>query len=130
MKEYIFDISKIHSLDDWWDMYIDIVKGPEHHLFGRNLDAYSDSLCGGPGCPELPCKFIFINIDKVAKETIYQITIDELKKKMQRCHYSWKPIIDLQLKLSEKGIGETIHHWILDPIMGQEQIELVIKNRL
>lgn len=128
MKEYIFDLSKIRSLNDWWDMYIQVVQGDGREYFGRNRDAYSDSLSGGPGCPEYPCRFVFTNIDKVAHEDLSKWTQQELSIKKSKCHSSWIRYIDMQMELLERGIGETLHHWIIDPVMGHKQIEVVIKN--
>ena len=128
MKEYLFDISKVSSLNDWWDMYLDVVSGDGKEYFGRNRDAYSDSLSGGPGCPEYPCRFIFINAGKVKHEEIIKWTIQELKIKKTKCHSSWIKIIDMQIELLERGIGETLHHWILDPLIGNSGIETIIKS--
>ena len=127
MKEYIFDLSKISSLDDWWQLYIDTVKGDGGELFGRNRDAYSDSLDGGPGCPEYPCKFIFINKGNVSDANLMRYTKNELEIKKSKCHSSFVPEIEKQIELLEVGIGETIHHWIIDPLMGHEGIEVVVK---
>lgn len=51
MIEYRFDLSAVRTLDDWWEQYIQIVNGEGAGFFGRNRDAYRDSLHGGPGAP-------------------------------------------------------------------------------
>ncbi|MEW8647945.1 MAG: hypothetical protein AB2563_17780 [Candidatus Thiodiazotropha endolucinida] len=127
MKEYIFDLQKTRSLNDWWDEYINIVRGEGFEYFGKNRDAYSDSIDGGPGCPEYPCRFVFINKGKITNPQLIEYTKIELEFKKTKCHPSWLPTIEAQLELLEKGIGENLHHWIIDPLMGREGIEVVVK---
>lgn len=128
MKEYTFDISKVKSLDDWWEMYIKIVQGPDWEGFGRNRDAYSDSLDGGPGCPVCPCRFVFTHMGKVQYDDLVKWTKGELTKNRQQCHPSAIPLIDKQIELLEYGKSETLHHWVLDPVLGHENIEVVVKH--
>jgi RNAse (barnase) inhibitor barstar len=128
MKEYMFDLGNIRSLDDWWTAYVETVGGDGSEFFGRNLDAYSDSLDGGPGCPVLPCRFVFLNKGKVKNQGLIMWTQEELEKKKVKCHSNWVPIIEMQLLLLKDGIGENLHHWILDPLMGHDGIEVIVKN--
>lgn len=128
MKEYVFDLSEVRSLDDWWDIYLKIVNGPGWEQFGRNRDAYSDSLDGGPGFPNRPCRFVFINVGLVGADELRRWTKQELLKKIESCHSSWVPLIEKQLELLEYGIGETLHHWIMDPVLGHEGIDVLVKE--
>ena len=51
MATFTMDGSRIRSRDQFWQEYLAIVRpeGAEH--FGCNLDAFNDSLWGGPGWP-------------------------------------------------------------------------------
>ncbi|WP_045234437.1 barstar family protein [Deinococcus pimensis] len=49
-KVIIVDCSGVTSEDEFWEAYVRDVNSP-HPGFGRNLDAFADSLWGGPGAP-------------------------------------------------------------------------------
>ena len=127
MRDYCFNLILISSLNDWWDMYTQVVRGPRWELFGRNRDAYADSLSGGPGCPDRPCRFIFTHVSALCGERVLQITRDELTRKRSDCHSSHVPNIDAQLLLLKCGIGETLLTWILQPLYGQDDIDVYLK---
>jgi hypothetical protein len=129
MREYLFDLGQVQSLDDWWDMYTGVVRGSGWELFGRNRDAYSDSLVGGPGCPETPCRFIFTNVGRLRSEDLLEYTRSELESKKTRCHPSHVQNVQAQIALLRFGIGETLLNWIIDPALGVDGIEVVVRTR-
>lgn len=52
MHEIIIDCSNVNSVEEFWDLYLKIVKPEGDMYFGRNLDALWDALAaGGPGFP-------------------------------------------------------------------------------
>lgn len=127
IREYRFDLRHVRSLEDWWDMYTAVVRGAGWEMFGRNRDAYRDSLAGGPGCPETPCRFRFTNVDGLRSEDALEYTRRELESQKSRCHTSHVSAIDSQLDLLRLGIGETLLNWIVDPPMGVDGIEVVVR---
>jgi hypothetical protein len=127
MREYYFDLGRVQSLDDWWDMYTKVVRGPGWEVFGRNRDAYWDSLVGGPGGPETPCRFIFMNVSNPRSPALLEHTRTELEAKKARCHSSHVESIEAQIDLLRFGIGETLFNWIIDPVVGVDGIEVVVR---
>jgi hypothetical protein len=128
MREYTFDLARVRSLEVWWDLYTSVVQGPDWEMFGRNRDAYSDSLGGGPGCPQTPCRFVFTNIGDVRSSELLECTIRELNLEKTRCHPSHVARIESQIDLLRFGVGETLFNWIIDPTLGVEGIEVVVRG--
>ena len=128
MREYTFDLAQVRSLEAWWDQYLIVVQGPGSELFGRNRDAYSDSLSGGPGGPQAPCRFVFTNIGGVRSDELLECTIRELNLKKTQCHSSAIGQIESQIDLLRFGIGETLFNWIIDPTLGVDGIEVVVRG--
>jgi len=128
MREYIFDGRTIHTLDDWWDAWQSVVRGPEWEQFGRNRDAYRDSINGGPCAPELPCRIVIDNSASLVKNLSIDQTRNELMKSKEHAHSSWQRIIDEQLRHLEFGRGELAHNWVIDPLIGAPGIQLVFNS--
>ena len=126
MRDYSFDLRTVRSLDAWWDLYTRVVRGPGWKDFGRNRDAYRDALAGGPGCPELPCRFVFENAP-VERGELIELTVRELRRGQDEGHPSARPLLDAQIELLGYGIGETLLHWILDPALEAAGIEVVVR---
>ncbi|HET7109707.1 MAG TPA: hypothetical protein VFI41_02450 [Gemmatimonadales bacterium] len=126
MTEYRFDLSTVRSLDDWWDQYAHVVNGKQVGLFGRNRDAYRDSLRGGPGAPEMPCRFTFTNVAALDPQSLQKSTREELERKRTKAHPANIEHIDSELRLLTYGIGETLLNWILDPPI-EAGIEVLVK---
>jgi len=126
MREYIFDGSTIHSLDDWWDAWQNIVRGPEWELFGRSGNAYLDSIGGGPGGPERPCRIVINNSTSLVNNLGIDQTRRELIRKKKIAHSSAHRNIDEQLRLLDYGQGERAYNQVIDPLIGFPGIHLVL----
>jgi len=126
MTDYHFNLSTVRSLDDWWDQYLRVVNGEGSGFFGRNRDAYNDSLNGGPGAPRRPCRFIFAQCAALDRDLALAVTRRELEHMRTRVHPTNIVNVDAQLKLLRCGIGPTILNWIIDPPI-EAGIEVVVK---
>jgi hypothetical protein len=126
MTEYRFDLSRVRSLEDWWDQYTQVVNGLGAGHFGRNRDAYRDSLCGGPGAPMRPCRFTFVNAGALSRDDVLAATTKELEQSRAKVHPTNLKNLDARLALLSYGVGETILNWILDPVI-EAGIELTVK---
>ena len=60
MKRFEVDCSSILTPAQFWDTYLAVAQPEGAHLFGRNLDAFSDALSGGPGYPG-ECELSLVN---------------------------------------------------------------------
>lgn len=60
MKRYMIDCSGIQSPEQFWDAYLAATRPMDSGMFGRNLDAFSDALSGGPGYPGV-CELCILN---------------------------------------------------------------------
>src|SRR5690606_38879737 len=57
------------------------------------------------------------NMGLVSDEELKKWTKSELLKKKEHCHPDWIPNIDKRIELLEHCMGETLHYWILEPLM-------------
>ena len=126
MREYVFNVGGLESFEDWWDLYLSVVAGVDVGFFGRNRGAYRDSLVGGPGCPELPCRFVFEGAKSLDHGNLVDMTIAELERVLTRCHPTGKGSILSEIELLRHGRGSTILDWILRPAIEAEGIEVVV----
>ncbi|WP_341909698.1 barstar family protein [Ferrovibrio terrae] len=61
MKTIYLDCRGVKSIDDFWRLYVDVMRVQTASGFGRNLDAFWDAVeGGGPGSPG-EAKLVFEN---------------------------------------------------------------------
>jgi RNAse (barnase) inhibitor barstar len=127
ISSYTFDGSRIRSLDDFWDQYQSVVAGPGASDFGRNLDAFHDSLWGDPGRPETPCKFVFEHSRKMYEAMNTEQTVRELEKMRERATPENQPYFASEIDMARKGKSPTVFFWLIDELMRHDEIEVVLK---
>ena len=113
MKEYEIDGSRFSTLDEFFDE-IDRVLQPGQ--WGRNLNAFNDSLRGGFGTPDEGFTLRWKN-HQVSRERLgHGETVRRLEKALTTVHPSHIPDLTKQLQAARAGNGPTAFDWLIEII--------------
>jgi RNAse (barnase) inhibitor barstar len=111
-KEYVLEGSRIDSLERFYDEYAEHVIAP-HMYFGRNLDAFRDTLKGGFGTPDDGFIIRWKDSEVSRGNLGYPATIRYLEQKLQWCHPENREFVKSEIEDAKHGVGPTVFDTLL-----------------
>ena len=125
---YVLDGRRLSSLDAFWDAYLAAVGAPNRSEFGRNLDAFADSLAGGPGGPPLPATFVIQHAASARRQLGHAQTAQALERRLERAAPENRPAIAAQLAAARQGEGPTVFDWLIDILRQAKGLTLELED--
>jgi RNAse (barnase) inhibitor barstar len=86
-------------------------------IWGKNLDAFNDILRGGFGTPEDGFGLRWLNSNESREQLGFAETVRQLRRRLQVCHSSGRPLVIEQLRQAESRSGKTVFDWLVDIIL-------------
>src|SRR4051812_47410605 len=119
---YILDGNNFSTLEEFWEEIGFVLFDIRNAHWGRNLDAFSDILCGGWGTPDEGFILVWKN-SAVSKEKLsYPETIRQLENMLKRCHPTAIEIIKSKIELAKQNKGDTVFDWLVEIIKDEERV--------
>lgn len=95
--------------------------------WGRNLDAFSDILCGGFGTPDGGYILLW-QASEVSRHRLgYDEAARELERRLERCHPSSRGEVERELAAARSARGPTAFDWLVEIIRSHDTIELRLR---
>jgi hypothetical protein len=127
MVSYKFDMSLVTSFSEWLNLYVAVVNGDGVEFMEPSRSGYSDALAGGCGSPLKPCQFVFVNLNIYDHEEYTSFALSDLQRELEGTTSDEAEAIRKTIEATRRGAGKSLLDWILEPVRGQQDIELVIK---
>ena len=124
-QTYTLDGTAFSTLEDF-DDHVSRVLIPGT-TWGKNLDAFHDILSGGFGTPDGGFVLVWERSDLSRDRLGYPETVRQLERRLERCHPTWRPLVEGELYLARRGTGPTVFDWLVEIIRRHEDIELRLR---
>ncbi|MET9607407.1 barstar family protein [Streptomyces sp. NPDC006512] len=112
---YVLDGTRIRTLDDFWQAIMDAFDSPGRQYFGRNFDAFTDCLSGGPGHPDVDEYVVEWRDHDVSRDQLgYPETVRQLEVRQARCHPSNRAAFAARLDEARDQRGPTVFDQLVE----------------
>lgn len=122
---YEIDGSRFGTLESFFDEVSRVIVPGQ--TWGRNLDAFNDTLRGGFGTPPDGFTISWKNHALSKQWLSYGETIRQLEIRLQRCHPSNRDAVSADLASAKAQSGPTVFDWIVDIIQERDGVELILE---